>query len=164
MVINLSIKKLRKSLDLTQEQAAKLVHMPLRTYIYYENDPGKESSIKYLYIKERLEEYGFIDEEHEILSLTQIQDIVLKVFPKYEIEYCYLFGSYAKSLANESSDIYLLISTTITGLAFYGIIEELRNTLRKRVEAITLSSLHDNPQLIDEILKDGIKIYSQKKG
>lgn len=75
------------------------------------------------------------------------------------MEYVYLFGSYAKEKATESSDIDLLVSTSITGMEFFGLIEELRQALKKKVEVITLSSLEDNQELLHEILKDGIKIY-----
>ena len=59
----MSIKEIRKSLDLTQKEASSIVKVPLRTYIDYENHESKKDSIKYYYIKEKLEEYGLIDEE-----------------------------------------------------------------------------------------------------
>jgi predicted nucleotidyltransferase len=155
----MSIKELRKTLDLTQKEASELVKIPLRTYVNYENDKTKKDSIKYLYIKEKLEEYGLIDEENGILSIEKIKIIVEEVLSYHDVEYCYLFGSYAKSKATETSDVDLLISTKITGLNFYGLIEELREALHKKVEVITVSSLEENHELINEILKDGIKIY-----
>ncbi|MFU8787300.1 MAG: nucleotidyltransferase family protein, partial [Candidatus Izemoplasmataceae bacterium] len=76
-----------------------------------------------------------------------------------DVEYCYLFGSYAKGSEKESSDIDLLLSTSVTGMAFYGLIESLRTHLKKKVDVITAASLKDNPTLINAILKDGVKIY-----
>lgn len=156
---DMSIKELRKSLDLTQKQASELVKIPLRTYVNYENDSVKEDTIKYQYIKEQLEEYGRIDETHGILTLEKIKKFTSSVLSKYPVDYAYLFGSYAKEKATESSDIDLLVSTSITGMKFFGLIEELRQELKKKVEVITLSSLEDNQELLHEILKDGIKIY-----
>ena len=40
------IKELRKSLDLTQKEVSKLVSIPLRTYLNYENDETKKGTIK----------------------------------------------------------------------------------------------------------------------
>ena len=154
----MSIKELRKSLDLTQKEASKLVKIPLRTYVNYENDPKKEDTIKYHYIKEKLKEYGLVDETHGILTIEKIKKTSSSVLSKYPVEYVYLFGSYAKEKATESSDIDLLVSTSITGMEFFGLIEELRQALKKKVEVITLSSLEDNQELLHEILKDGIKI------
>jgi len=155
----MSIKELRKSLDLTQKEVSELVNIPLRTYLNYENDESKKNSIKYLYIKEKLEEYGYIDETHGLLSIEKIKKVCLSIFSKYDVEYAYLFGSYAKKTATETSDIDLLLSTSITGIDFFGLVEELREGLKKRVEVITLSSLENSKDLLHDILKDGIKIY-----
>jgi len=155
----MSIKELRKSLDLTQKEVSELVNIPLRTYLNYENDESKKNSIKYLYIKEKLEEYGYIDETHGLLSIEKIEKVCSLVFSKYDVEYAYLFGSYAKKTATETSDIDLLLSTSITGIDFFGLVEELREGLKKRVEVITLSSLENSKDLLHDILKDGIKIY-----
>ena len=53
----------------------------------------------------------------------------------------------------------LLISSDVKGLQFFALVEELRNTLHKRVDALDIRQLNNNPNLINEILKDGIKIY-----
>ena len=82
-----------------------------------------------------------------------------EVFQKYSIEFCYLFGSYAKGKAKPESDVDLLISTNITGLKFYGLVEEIRTALHKKVDVLEISQLKDNMELTYEILKDGVKIY-----
>ncbi|MDP2424847.1 MAG: nucleotidyltransferase domain-containing protein [Candidatus Izemoplasmatales bacterium] len=155
----MSIKKLRKTLYLTQKEASELVNIPLRTYINYENDESKKETIKYLYIKEKLEEFGLIDEEHGILSINKIKEITSTTFANYDVEYCYLFGSYAKGNATKTSDIDLLVASSLSGLKFYGLVEELRTELKKKVEVLTVASLLNNSSLINEILKVGIKIY-----
>lgn len=155
----MSIKELRKSLDLTQKDASKIVNVPLRTYINYENDGAKENTIKYKYIKEKLEEYGLVDETHGILTIEKIKDVVKNVFENFDVEYCYLFGSYAKGLATEVSDIDLLISTSTTGLDFYGLVELLRESLKKKVEVLSYSTLSNDADILNEVLRDGIKIY-----
>lgn len=81
------------------------------------------------------------------------------VFSSYEVNFCYLFGSYAKGKANETSDIDLLISSNVTGVKFFGLIEELREQLKKKVDLLDILQLNNNQTLLQEILKDGIKIY-----
>ena len=157
--MQVTIKELRKSLGLTQKEVAQIVKIPLRTYKNYENDSDKMISIKYEYIQKTLEEYGRIDEEKGVLTLERIKNVIHSVLKNYEIEYCYLFGSYAKNSANEKSDVDLLISTKISGLEFFGLVEELRNTLKKKIDLLTLDQLKDNQALLNEILKDGIKLY-----
>ena len=85
--------------------------------------------------------------------------ICTDVFADYDIEYCYLFGSYAKGKATETSDVDLLIGTSVSGIHFYGLVEAIREGLHKRVDILNREQLESNLELINEILKDGIKIY-----
>lgn len=56
-------------------------------------------------------------------------------------------------------DVDLLISSNITGLKFYGLVESLREKLNKRVDLLNQDQVKNNFELLNEILKDGIKIY-----
>ena len=150
---------MRKQSGLTQKQCAEYLGVPLRTYKNYENDQSKKNSLKYSFMLEKLKKYVLCDEEHGILTVESITETCKKVFSAYPVEYCYLFGSYAKQTANEKSDVDLLISTPVTGLKFYGLVEELRTSLKKCVDALNVEQLKNNPALTTEILKDGIKIY-----
>ena len=153
------LKELRKKKKLTQTACAKYLGIPLRTYQNYETDASKIGSIKYNFMVHKLEEYGFVDETHGILTVEQIKKNCSSVFENYSIDYCYLFGSYAKGKATEVSDVDLLISTSITGMQFYDLVENIREALHKNVDVLNREQLNANPELIDEILKDGIKIY-----
>ena len=115
--------------------------------------------MKYAFMMHKLEQYGFLDETHGVLALEQIKDICTVIFENFDVEYCYLFGSYAKGKATEISDVDLLVSTTISGMMFYDLVEALREGLHKKVDVISSGQLKDNPHLLNEILKDGVKIY-----
>ena len=156
-----TIKQLRMQCGLTQSEASDLTGIPLRTYKTYENDASKIGSIKYNYILQKLEEYGRIDESHGILRHEDIVAACAEVFSEYDVHYCYLFGSYAKGTATEASDVDLLISTSVSGLRYYGLAEKLREKLKKNVDLINLEQLLDNQELLNNILKDGEKIYEQ---
>ena len=155
----MTLKELRIEKGLTQSQCANFLGIPLRTYTRYENDENKKNYIKYQYMMDKLSEYGFIDEEHGVLTLDQIKNTCINVFKNYEVDFCYLFGSYSKCKANEKSDVDLLISTNLTGIKFFGLVEELRENLKKKVDLVDIHQLNNNEALIKEILKDGIKIY-----
>ena len=159
----MNIKEIRKSLNLTQQEVSKLTNIPLRTYKVYENDKSKVGTIKYDYILNKLREYSLIDEEHGILSINKIKEICFKVFKDYDVEYCFLFGSYAKGYASETSDIDLLISSNIQGMEYFGFLEKLRRALNKKIDVLDINQLVNNKELLNEILKDGIKIYEQSK-
>ena len=92
---------------------ADLVGISLRSYISYENDEKKAGTFKYKYIAEKLEKINPIDEEHGILEIEFIKQRCAAVFKNYEVNFCYLFGSYAKGRATETSDVDLLISTNV---------------------------------------------------
>ena len=137
----MTLKELRAEKQLTQQQVADLVGISLRSYISYENDVKKAGTFKYRYIVEKLEEINPIDEEHGILEIEFIKWKCAAVFKNYEVNFCYLFGSYVR------------------GLKFYGLVEEIRSALHKKVDVLDLNQLRDNFELTKEILQDGIKIY-----
>lgn len=153
------LKSLRIDKKLTQQQVADLMGISLRSYKSYENDEEKTGTLKYNYIIEKLAEINPIDENHGIVDVDYIRQKCQSVFEGYEIEFCYLFGSYAKGKATPESDVDLLISTGVSGLKFYGLVEEIRVALHKKVDVLNMEQLMDNPELTKEILKDGIKIY-----
>lgn len=155
----MTLKELRKEKGLTQEACAKVVGVPLRTYIRYESDEGRRNNIKYRYIFEILQKYGVIDEEHGLLTVEKIKETCSPLFEQYGVKYAYLFGSYAKKRATEQSDVDLLISMPVNGLRFYELVEALREALKKRVDLLDETQLDNNNALVKEILQDGIKIY-----
>lgn len=155
----MTLKELRKQNKLTQAECAKYIGMPLRTYQNYEADASKASSMKYMFMMQKLEEYGFIDEVHGILTIDQIKDSCATVFKEFPVQYCYLFGSYATGKATEASDVDLLIATDVSGIKYYDLVEAIRESLHKKVDVLERKQLLDNPELVNEILKDGIKIY-----
>ena len=155
----MTLKELRKEKGLTQAAAAKVVGVPMRTYVRYESDESKKESIKYRYIVETLQKYGVIDEEHGLLTIEKIQELCAPLFEEYGVKYAYLFGSYAKGRATEKSDVDLLVSMPVNGLAFYELVERLRGSLKKKIDLLDETQLEDNTALVKEILQDGIKIY-----
>jgi hypothetical protein len=154
-----NLKELRKEKNLTQKQVAEIVGISLRSYKTYENDEDKVGTIKYEYILQKLEEINPIDEEHGILEVEYIKQKCSEVLEKYNVNFCYLFGSYAKGKAKPTSDVDFLISADVRGLEFYGLVEEIRTALHKNVDVLDIHQLKDNIELTQEILKDGIKIY-----
>ena len=155
----MTLRELRKSKGITQQEAANFLNIPLRTYSNYENDPKKQDSIKYEYMMKKLCTYGYVDEETGLLTIDEIKKVCAEVFSNYSVSYCYLFGSYAKGKATPTSDVDLLICTEAEGLLFFGLIEELRERLRKKVDVLDQKQLANNLELTNEILKDGIKLY-----
>ncbi len=149
----------RKSNGFTQKEAAEFLGVSLRSYKSYEIEKEKQNTIKYKYFVEQLNKNSYIDEEHGLQTIEKIKEVVKKILKEYDVEYCYLFGSYAKNKQKENSDIDLLVSGNVTGLKFYGLVEKLRESLHKKIDLLDLKQLNNNQELLNEILKDGIKIY-----
>ena len=156
----MTLKELRLSFGLTQTEAAAAVNVPLRTYARYESKPA-ETNLKYQRIIELLSDKYEITETKGIYSLVSLKEIVLDVISQYkeDVSFCYLFGSYAKGYAKDDSDVDLCINTTLTGFRFVGLVEKLREAMHKRVDVIRFNDLTNNLGLINEIMKDGIKLY-----
>lgn len=154
-----SLKEVRIRKKLTQKEVANLAGISLRSYKTYENDASKEGTFKYRYLIDLIEKTYLLDEEHGILEIDDIRTISAPILEKYGVDFCYLFGSYAKGTAGPGSDVDLLISGEVNGLRFFGLIEELREALHKKIDGLDINQLKDNLELVKEILKHGVKIY-----
>lgn len=155
---NMTLKELRKVNKLTQKEAALLINIPYRTYVRYEESGASKDSFKYQMLLRVLEEKTRIDEEHGIVSIDKIKELLIPILKSKKISYCYLFGSYARGSQKENSDIDLLVDTDITGLDFLMLVEEIRNTLHKKIDLLRLKDLKSDNPIVIEILKDGIRL------
>ena len=145
----MTLKELRKEKGLTQAACAKVVGVPVRTYVRYETDERRAGTLKYRYMLETLQKYGVIDEEHGLLTVEKIKSVCAPLFEQYGVKYA----------ATERSDVDLLISMPLNGLRFYELVEVLRESLKKKVDLLDETQLENNSVLVKEILRDGIKIY-----
>ncbi|MCK9166465.1 MAG: helix-turn-helix domain-containing protein [Acholeplasmataceae bacterium] len=153
----MTIKEKREKLNITQSKLAELIGVSSRTIRRYEN--GMIDKFKEKYILDFLNDLNKVDETHGILKKDDIVKGISEVANKYKIDFVYLFGSYSKDNANPLSDVDLLIKTSERGLNYFGLIEEIRTTLNKKIDAISLDDLTNNKDLLNDILKEGVKIY-----
>jgi len=155
------LKETRKNYNLTIAEAALTCSIPYRTYLRYEKDEKYGNSLKRKALIDSLNEKYEITENKGLLTVDEIKEKCNEVFSELngKVEFCFLFGSYAKGYANEESDVDLLVSTKITGFDFLSLIEKLRAKLNKKIDLLRLIDQQNNIELISEIMKDGIKIY-----
>lgn len=153
------LKSCRVEKKLTQAEASRMLGVSLRSYITYENDETKQGKTKYRFLLQELKKINLLDEEHGVLSIEDIRETCNKVFAEYSVEFCYLFGSYAKGSATGTSDVDLLVSTKISGLRYYELAERLREALHKKVDLLETKQLLNNEDLLKEVLKTGVRIY-----
>lgn len=157
------LKKKRLDAGLTQKEAAEKTGVSLRSYVSYENDSLKAETVKYRYLLRELNEAYLYDENHGILS----RDVIIKgckeVFANYDVEFCYLFGSYAKGNPSETSDIDLLVCGKFSGIKFYELVERLRERFNKQIDLLDIKQIVNNEDMLREVLKYGVKIYEQQE-
>ena len=153
----------RQNYHLSQMEAASSLGIPLRTYIRYEKDNEYGSPLKREAMVNSINNKYEVTETKGILSLEEIKQKVANLIEtKYKdsISFCFLFGSYAKGYATEQSDVDFCISTTLKGLDYVGLSEDIRSVLSdKKIDLVKFEHIGNNLDLLNEILKDGIKVY-----
>ena len=151
----MNLKELRKSSGLTQPEAADLVGVPFRTYCRYEDEPNYVGTFKHNQFMKLLEDYA----KNRVLTVEAIKEAVGDVCTRYPIDACYLFGSYAKGKATKDSDVDLMIVSSIEGIEYYDLLGSLEERLSKKVDLLRLETAIQNVKLMNEILKEGIRVY-----
>lgn len=151
----MKLKELRKQLGLTQPEAANLLNIPFRTYCRYEDQPQYEGTFKYNQMISVLNENA----TSMVLKTETIKEAVSNICSQYRVSACYLFGSYAKGKARSDSDIDLMIVSELEGIEYYQLLGDLENRLKKKIDLIRLETAIQNVKLMNEILKEGVKIY-----
>ncbi len=151
----MELKDLRLRCGLTQPVAAALVGIPFRTYCRYEAEKAYKGTFKYDQIVKILEEHL----QDKVLTMDEIVEGVSSACNGYPVSSCYLFGSYAKGKATKDSDVDLMLVSSVEGIEYYGLLSLLEEKLGKKVDLIRLETAIQNIKLMNEILKDGIKVY-----
>lgn len=99
---------------------------------------------------------------YTIEEIKAILEEVLKNSPVYSV---ILFGLYAKEIADENSDIDLIIDTkeTLMGFKLFSLITKIENTFNKKVDAFEKSEIIENSKIDEEIKRTGIVVYKNVK-
>ena len=91
-----------------------------------------------------------------VYTIDEIKNIVIPIAKKHGLKAVYLFGSYARGTAADSSDVDLLIDTAGTNikslLGLAAVYCELEEALGKAVDLITVSSLEQPVQRPSEVI------------
>ena len=160
------LKQVRLNLNLTQKEASSYLGIPLRTFQNWEEGARvpAEWTID-LVVDELLNYYKEqeIKDKGGVYSFTMIKKKLGGVVNKYDISKIILFGSYAKGCAKPTSDIDLVVTTSLKGLAFYGLAQDLEELFNREIDLIRDTSIIKDSKVDLEIRKTGIVIYERQK-
>ena len=92
-------------------------------------------------------------------TVQQIQTMLNPIFSEYRVRRAVLFGSYAKGLAQERSDIDLLVDSGLKGMAFFGLLEDVVNALGKDVDLLDTTQVIPDSEVNREIARTGVVIW-----
>ncbi len=99
-----------------------------------------------------------------IYSVDEISAKLRPVFEKAPIYKAFLFGSYAKGMATEKSDIDIVVDSReeLLNINFYGVLEDITESLGKRVDLFEISEIQKNTPIRKQIEQEGIVLYDRK--
>ncbi|MCI8342263.1 MAG: nucleotidyltransferase domain-containing protein [Firmicutes bacterium] len=96
-----------------------------------------------------------------LYTIEEITKILRPVFFHNGVRKAILFGSYAKGTQTVDSDIDLLVDSGLSGLSFYGLLEDVAETLNAEFDMIDVSQIIPDSKIDREIKKTGVMIYER---
>ena len=97
--------------------------------------------------------------KQQIYTVADIKEKLMPIFDKYKIKKAVLFGSYAKGIARDNSDIDIMVDSNLRGLAFFGLLEDVVNAVGKSVDLLDKSQIINSSRIQREIEDTGVVIY-----
>lgn len=99
-----------------------------------------------------------------ILSLEEIRLLVDPVFKNHKMKSAYVFGSYARGEATETSDVDIMIDYGENVLSLFELAalkRKLRAVLKKDVDLITTGSLKQSGVFSKVVNREKVKIFER---
>lgn len=99
----------------------------------------------------------------KIYTIEDIKKMLYDILNNTVVEKAILFGSYAKNIQNQYSDIDILIDSNgkLKGLQFFAIIDLIREKFNKEVDVIEKSEIVKNSHIDEEIKRTGVVVYER---
>ena len=97
----------------------------------------------------------------EVYTLEQLRHVPVPIFQKNKVRKTILFGSYGKGQATAHSDVDLLVDSGLRGLAFFGLMDDVCESLECKVDLIDTCAVIPDSRVEREIRDTGVVIYEQ---
>lgn len=91
-----------------------------------------------------------------IFNIRDIEVLVKPIAEKYKVNAIYLFGSYARGEADESSDLDFLVfgGENFKLTMIFALAEDLRMVLQKNVDVFEINEIDKNSDFYNTIMKE----------
>ena len=96
-----------------------------------------------------------------MFTMQQMRERLAPVFRKNSVRKATVFGSYSKGTATLMSDIDLMVDSGLRGLAFFGLLEDINETLECEVDLIDVSQIIPDSRIDREIRRTEVVIYEE---
>ncbi len=97
----------------------------------------------------------------EVYTLEQLRHVLVPIFQKNKVRKAILFGSYGKGRATAHSDVDLHVDSGLRGLAFFGLMDDVCESLECKVDLIDTCDVIPDSRVEREIRDTGVVIYEQ---
>ena len=97
---------------------------------------------------------------NHIFTIGDIEDLVKLIAEKYKVEEIYLFGSYARGEADESSDLDFLVfgGNNFKLTMIFSLAEDLRKVLKKNVDVFEINEINKDSDFYRVIMKERLLV------
>ena len=99
----------------------------------------------------------------KLYTSSELKEKLFPIFSKLPVDKVILFGSYANGNPTSTSDVDILIDSNgkIKGIDFFGILDDIVESLQVSVDLIEASQVIKGSKAEQEIEKTGIIIYER---
>ena len=97
---------------------------------------------------------------NHIFTIGDIEDLVKPIAEKYKVKEIYLFGSYARGEADESSDLDFLVfgGDNFKLTMIFSLAEDLRKVLKKNVDVFEINEINKDSDFYRVIMKERLLV------
>ena len=107
-----------------------------------------------------------------VYTIDELREFIEPIAIKYRLRAVYLFGSYARNNATDSSDVDILVdiegSVIRSMFDMGGLYADLCDNIGREVDLVTTQTLEQKstqermPWFVDNLQKEKVKIYEQR--
>lgn len=94
-------------------------------------------------------------------TISQIEERLAPVFRGNNVRRAILFGSYGKGSATAESDVDILVDSGLSGLSFFGLLDDVCQSLDCSVDLIDTQDVIPGSMIDREIQGSGVVIYER---